>query len=701
MPGKPSNSFRLLLAWFLVTFVAGAAAESPPAAELRVTGLGWLGNRKAEKTLELLRDRSDRAILNANAIEDASLILFSQLTTDGYLAPSMTADLTLDDGRKVQYPLDAQLEHVLPRPLHAKAVTLQVKRGRRFVLEKVAFEGLHALPETEALTFFVGDSFLVTLDAERLYSPERLNRSVANLQFELQQRGYADAAVEAANPTVDQATGLAHVTVVVREGQLWRVAALHLETTDGSAVPTDLAAGRIERPWTPQWRQDTMQAIRRWYYEHGHPDVQVRLAMADAAPGDGAHRVSVTAQITPGAEVHLQGVRFVGNNHTREATLRKRVPVQAGDLLDRTKLDDGLSRLARLGVFNNIALDYEPPDGPERTAVYRFTEGRLQEVNLLAGYGSYEQLRGGIEWRQFNLFGRAHSSDLTIVQSMKSSKADYTYTVPEIFGTADGSAQLFGLRREELAFLREEYGATISLHWPLRALGASLTTGYTYENLQNIDNELATHTTDESNTKSASLDFGFVKDKRDNPLTPHRGFRIFARTSLASKVLGGESDYQVLSLGGAWHHPLGHGRWVHIGFVHSVITTLGAPEGSEPPVNVLLYPGGDSSIRGYTDGEAAPRAANGDFVGAKTTTVLNLELEQAITSKWTVVAFVDALAEAARLEDYPASEELYSVGLGLRYQTIVGPIRLEYGYNLNPRPLDPAGTLHFSIGFPF
>ncbi|AOS44102.1 Surface antigen [Lacunisphaera limnophila] len=63
--------------------------------------------------------------------------------------------------------------------------------------------------------------------------------------------------------------------------------------------------------------------------------------------------------------------------------------------------------------------------------------------------------------------------------------------------------------------------------------------------------------------------------------------------------------------------------------------------------------------------------------------------------------FGDALGTAASLRDYPSTDTLYAAGLGLRYQTIIGPVRLEYGRNLNPRPLDPSGTLLFSIGYPF
>ena len=76
-------------------------------------------------------------------------------------------------------------------------------------------------------------------------------------------------------------------------------------------------------------------------------------------------------------------------------------------------------------------------------------------------------------------------------------------------------------------------------------------------------------------------------------------------------------------------------------------------------------------------------------------------MEQALTKSWSAIIFFDDLGEAARLADYPFHEKLYSAGLGLRYQTLIGPVRLEYGRNLNPRIDDTAGTLHFSVGFPF
>jgi outer membrane translocation and assembly module TamA len=131
------------------------------------------------------------------------------------------------------------------------------------------------------------------------------------------------------------------------------------------------------------------------------------------------------------------------------------------------------------------------------------------------------------------------------------------------------------------------------------------------------------------------------------------------------------------------------------------VLTRGSANDRDLPVNVRFFPGGEGSIRGYGDGEASPRAANGEFIGAKSYVLLNVEVEQALTSRWSVVLFGDTLGIAARIADYPFAEELYSVGLGVRYRTPVGPVRLEYGRNINPRSLDPSGALQLSIGVPF
>lgn len=683
--------------------LALAAALAAPAAELRVDGMGWFGSRETAHNLQLLLgDQLAPATIDAPPIEDAALILFHELQRDGYLDAQVTAEITSADGQTTRHPLTVTLDAPLPRPLSARRVVLHVERGTRFLIREVTFRGLQAMKVEEARRFFTGETMLIPLAADRVYSPESVRTSLSNLAEELRLRGYADAVVTLAREDVDRGTGRVRLEVAVNEGPVWRVDAVHFANTTDPAPPPDFLQDRRGLAWSTLWRQDAATAVRAWYFARGYPDVRVHIT-PHTRERTGA-RASVTAEVhvSPGPQVHLGHVRIEGNTHTRERSMRRMLRLHTGDLLNPVEIDNAQARLARLGVFNRIDLRYEDAEPGVRDATFAVTEGRLQEVNLLAGYGSYEQFRAGVEWQQHNVFGRAHTSNLRLVQSMKSSTGDFRYTVPSLFGTeVDGSARLFGLRREELSFVRQEFGTNLSLSREFPSLHSTGTASYTLQRLRTTANELATNPIDETETNVASLDLRLVRDRRDNPLTPRSGHRLFAQVQLASKMLGGEVDYQQFQLGGSYHRQVGSGRWVHLGLEHAVVTTFGGRDDRALPVNVRFFPGGDTSIRGYKRGEAAPRSATGQFVGAKTFMQFNAEFEQALTPKLSVVAFGDALGTAARLADYPFNEKLFSVGLGVRYHTLIGPVRIEYGHNLNPRPLDPSGTLLVSVGFPF
>jgi outer membrane protein insertion porin family len=138
------------------------------------------------------------------------------------------------------------------------------------------------------------------------------------------------------------------------------------------------------------------------------------------------------------------------------------------------------------------------------------------------------------------------------------------------------------------------------------------------------------------------------------------------------------------------------GLSLHLGFPHGWVSTYGSQ--NEPlPVNRRFYPGGENSVRGYTEGGAAPRDELGVIVGAESSFVTNIELEQDLSKQLSLVLFLNLTYNAKRIKDYPWNEDLHSFGLCIRFNTLIGPLRLEYGRNLNPRALDPSGSLHFSV----
>jgi len=692
--------WALLSAWMFLPSTVSAAEKVEPA-HIEVNGLGWLRNREQRRSLERLLGEERGATLDADALEDAVFLLISALVERGHLKPKVEAVAVTPTGETHRFQFDERLETSLPRPFEAKAVDFNVEEGVRYRFNEVTITGLTVLPVESAREYFTGEKVLISTGAARVYSPARLDRARASLAGELERRGYANATVEARGLQVDDTNGNVDVEVVVNEGPRWMVRSLDVQ---GDGVPNRMPemGGFVGQPWSTYWQQDVVAVLRNHYFALGHPDISVRIRRTLGDVEDGVQPVAIVATVEPGEEVRIGEVRFEGAEQTRESVLERRVRSGAGDLLNPLAMEQARFRLSRLGVFESVDIRYEPGDGPVRDPVFELQEGRELEVNLLFGYGSYEQLRGGVELRQFNLFGRAHQTRLLLVQSLKSSRGEYSYTVPEVFGESiDGTARVFGLQRQEVSFLRQEWGGSVSLAANVPRIGANASVGYTYQALRNRDNNLATRGADDQQVTAASVEVGLTRDRRDNPLRPRRGYRVFAQAETASRYLGGGVDYQRIEFGGSYHTSWGRGRWVHAGLNHGVITTFGTTSDSDLPVNKRFFPGGDNSIRGYQAGEAAPRTAEGRFVGAKTYLLLNLELEQALTTKWSVVLFTDALGTAVRLGDYPFDEHLYSVGLGIRYQTLIGPLRAEYGRNLNPRAGDPGGTLLLSIGFPF
>ena len=692
-----------LAAAVAVRGAAGVSAPGPPAgvATLKVSGVGPLRDRELRRSLVLLLGAQRGTTLDANAIEDAAVMLVSALGDEGYQKPVVGIEVRLADGAVKRLVFDASLETALPRPIEARAVEFRVKPGARWHVDSVEVTGLTVLPVKTARAFFRVESMLFVLAQANAYSPARVASAAGGLLAELRRRGYADAVVHAEAAKIDEGSGAVALRVAVAEGARWQVAAVHIEGAETATVPLPAVTEWIGGPWSAARQENLKEAIRRAYDQRGYPDVVVRAVAEPGAVQDGVKPVTVRVQIRPGARVTIGRVRFEGNVVTRESVLRRSAQVQPGGPFDPLALADARFRISRLAVFDSVELRAEPADGAVRDPVFTLQESQRYEANLLFGYGSYEQVRGGIEFRQVNLFGLAHQSRIELVQSMKSTSGDYTYSVPELLGESiDGAARLFGRQRREVAFVRQEYGADFTLMRPIPWLRAAGMAGYTFQVLRNKNNELATQATDKTQLNVGSVDFGLTGDHRDNPLRPRHGYRWFTQVELAARSLGGEAEYQRLELGMAYHTPWGEGRWIHLDLTHGVITTLGTTDATLP-VNKRFFPGGDSSIRGFQNGEAAPRGADGLFIGAKSYLLLNLELEQALTPDWSVVAFMDALGSAAQLRDYPFAERLYAAGLGVRYQTLIGPIRVEYGRNLNPRARDPRGTWQVSIGNPF
>jgi outer membrane protein insertion porin family len=687
----------------LVLSAGGAESLTNEPAQVSVSGFGFLENRELVRVLRNFQpDDKMPVVIDRTFVEDAALVLLGQAHGQGYLNATLATDFTTTDGSRQTLIWTNALDTILPQDFATRSVRFTLHEGVRFYYESLEFTGLKAFSKSKATSYFINDDVLLKLRVNRIYNPGALNSSITALREAYARAGYQSAIVRTNQVTQDDLTGAVHVGITVEEGLPTIVRSVRVRVASSEEPSEPARTLNPDKPYSQLWRQDMAQTLKAEQQVKGYPDTSVEFTVLRRETNTTNIQLDLAAQVTPGPFIRVGEVKQEGRYRVRPWVLSRQIRVERGEPLNRVAAEESRQRLARLGVFNSVRLRYEPVDESTRNVIYELEEGKPISLSVLLGYGSYELLRGGLEFEDRDVFGLAHDFQARAVQSFKSSSGDLLYTVPEAFG---GNANLFlqgsALLREEVTFTRKEYGGSIGLQKLLVPIRTDFTLRYDYEFLNSeYEHPNSPNLVGTNQANSAAFVIQLVRDRRDNPLLPRKGMKLFSRMEIASTSLGGDVNYQRFLLGAAYHRDLGAGLLLHVGAMQGVSFTWGGTA-DQLPFNKRYFPGGANSVRGYVEGGASPLDPNGQQLGAETYTLVNVELEQLVTESWSVVAFIDTVGFAHDRADYPWDQVLCSVGAGINWRSLIGPVRLEYGYNLNRRPLDPVGTVHFSVGFPF
>lgn len=704
---KWRHAFSLLAFAALLFITAAARADSPATnapARVEISGFGFFGNRDLIRLLRNFQPSGKLPpALKAPFVEDAALVLFSRARNQGFLNARLQVDFTLTNGHKMSVLWTNSLEAELPRNFAASSAHFRMRTGVRFHYRSITFNGLHAMSPAEARSYFVSANTLIHLRSDRIFSPGHLQNSLTALQQALLRKGYRSATVTTNEVLMNEKSGAVTVKLDIHEGlpTYVRSVAVNIIRPDGHSA-TNGETLHPQKRYSRLLMENLAEHLKDNQYALGYPDTAVSFHEVRRETNNARIQLDMKAEVNTGSRVRVGRLIFSGNRHTRTSVIKSRLTLKPGDWLNPLEAENSRQRLAGLGVFDSVQLRYQDTNAAVRNVMYDFKETKPISLSLLAGYGSYDLLRGGLEFEDRNVFGLAHDIRLRGVQSFKSTSGEMQYTVPEVLGE---NLNLFvkgsGMRRREVSFLRNEYGGSIGIQKYLRPIKTDLNIRYDYQFLNASDlSTTNAGSVGATNARSAAIVIDLNRDQRVTPLLPRHGLKLFAKIELAANALGGNVTYQRVLLGGSYNLDLVDGLLLHLGLTHGVTFTLGG-NASQLPFNKRFFPGGENSIRGYQEGEASPLDSSGKQLGAETYTLGHIEFEQLLTKSWSVVAFFDALGMARDRSNYPWSEGLFSVGGGLNWRTPIGPVRLEYGYNLNPRKYDPKGTLHFSIGFPF
>ncbi len=621
-------------------------------------------------------------------------------------------------------------------------VIFAITEGPKLIVKKIVFNGndsvlskdLRAVMKTkplDLLTFFNKSGRL---------TPSQVEEDRAAIRTLYQNRGFADVDV-AQIETQPLEKGGVELVVNITEGTQYRVNNIAVDGVN--IVPTGevgsllkMNAGQL---FTPKGMSDDIKAMRDFYGSRGYVDMTIAPEVLPAGPG----AVNLTYRLDEGVQSYINLVNIQGNTRTQDRVIRRELAVKPGEVYDTTLVDVSKKRLENLNYFSKV--ETQPTDTvvPGRKDLNVIVEEkRTGSFNFGAGFTTIDSLIGFAEIQQSN-FDVTNWPNFTGGGQRFRIRAQYgllrqdfvaSLTEPWFLGyKLSAGVEAYYRNADFLSAVYAQENAGFALQtrqqvW--RALSAR--TEYRFERVVIYDvgddiyddyyggetvfggfsgnGKYGPVIKDAAGTyyKSA-LTGALVWDTRDSLFLTRKGELVEFTGFLSGGFLGGTVQDYGLSLEAAKYVPL---PWdlIFLAKGQLAVTNGWGPNqssddagyGNGVPIFDRLYLGGANNMRGFNFREVGPVDVDDNPIGGNSLAYVTLELTFPIISRVRGAVFTDAGFVNADAYDFGASGANVDVGIGLRLDLPIGPIRVDYGI---PVVYDswngPPGKFNFNIGYQF
>jgi outer membrane protein insertion porin family/translocation and assembly module TamA len=465
--------------------------------------------------------------------------------------------------------------------------------------------------------------------------------------------------------------------------------------------------------------EETKKRLARIYENRGY-------AFADVSGNVVVDPEKNTAQIMirvdPGGRYAFGEIRIRDDDgYMREIVIRRALTFKPGDIYSAEKIEESQRNLFNLDAFRVALINPgEAAADSDRLPIEIMTKPKKrQNVRIGIGYGSEDGLRLSGGWTYRNLLGYGGKFSISGKRSDLIENVQADYIQPYFLSDKQTFSSNLGYERER----SESFTSNVVFGNAFfeRKLGANWTgkIGYNLE-LSEIEEIKITDTVnieellEENDFLISSGQLGFFRNTVDNETDPTRGSFLAVSGQVASGILGSEVDF-FRPYVEMKHYRSIYPQWVLAGRIR--YETIQDTENTDfIPINKRLFLGGTQTVRGYGYQQLGPLDAAGKPVGGQSALNGNLELRYPVYQKLAGVLFIDM--GSVDLEPFALKTEdlRFTGGVGVRYLTPVGPLRLDFGYKLNPPDFGDVSVgpvanpdeetedrwrIHFSIGQAF
>jgi outer membrane protein insertion porin family len=540
--------------------------------------------------------------------------------------------------------------------------------------------------------------------------------------------GFLDADVDPPRYKFLEQSSEVDVVVPIHEGRQYFFGTIGFSgrTIYGAEALRGQIADLVQRPYTDARVEDIPRRLEAYFKARGYYDVKVA---ATGEPDEAVNgRVPVQIVVSPGAIYYFDGVTVNGLTRLNPSFVTKRFTRLSGKTYSPDVLDERFRTLMKTGLFNVLQIKPVPVDGHLLRLDISAEEAKSKEFGFWVGFDTYEGALAGVQVGDRDLFGTGRPLTASIEVSQRSYKGEVLYEDPFFLDTDfQFTARVFALTFDYDGYTKFELGGRFELSRKITKYDEAALV-FSARHVKITDSEIKPEFLLGSTTNYLVNTIGLTNtlDLRESPYVNPRGFLVANTLDLASSALGSDIEYIRGTMRVGYYLPFGPKvltpgvvedqsggsplqRWfrqssiafgARAGIIHS-LTTSGADEATAIPIDERFYNGGATTVRSFGERDLGPHDNHGHPVGGEFYTVFNVEYTFPIFGELQGAIFMDAGNLLPSSEDIGLDDMRYAVGAGLRYKLPVGPIRLDYGVNPDPRPFEDFGAFHFSFGFAF
>ncbi len=595
---------------------------------------------------------------------------------------------------------DAEVKDVIEKDGEKDVrVVIQVKENDRLYIRKIAFAGNQAYTEKElkklmstkekGLFHFFSDSGLL--------KREQLKQDVNKITVYYLNNGFLNA--QLGEPDISHDKKGIYIKIPVVEGKQFRIGKVDIVGDTLKVSKPDLLKGLSMREKEIFDRSAIIKdidSLTQACNDEGY-------ANAEVVPLTNVHEqeqlVDVTYRMTKNQLVYFNRINILGNDRTRDKVIRRQLSIVEGDLYNKTNLKKSYNDITRLRYFEEV--DFQTQKGPDDSLTdvnIRVKEKPTGMFSVGAGYSAVDSAVFTAQISQQNLFGRGQSLSLKASLGSKVTNFDLSFIEPWLFDMPLWSKiDAWDIVREYDEYDLDSKGIGATLGYPLWEhffgyVGYRLSKNDISDVAEDASTELKE---EEGKTTESSLTLTLTRDTTNDNMFPSKGSKNTLSMEYTGGILQGDAQFIKYMFTSAWYFPLPfetvfstRGR---IGYIQKTGTD------DELPDYELFTLGGINSLRGLR--RVGPKYEGTDDVKGGTT-MLNFNFDYIFplikSAGMKGVIFFDM--GNAWEDTYELGDMRETAGIGIRWYSPIGPLRLEWGYVLDKKEDESPSRWEFSIG---